>query len=751
MAGAYVLRGVGWLFDILVQTIIVQFGTTLTDMKLTDWIARGWTVFRDIANVLIIGMFVFIAISIILGIKEFGQKKLIANVLIISVLLNFSLLFTRIIIDASNFTAYQIYSALGAGSDSGGFKISEGFLKPMGITTIWNDSQVVVQKMADQQGGNAFQAWIFGWVGGVMLLTVALVLLYGCFLIAARGILLIFLMITAAVAFATYLIPGMAQGEYGFNKWWKTLFNAAVFAPLLMVFLAISLVVITQASARAPDGTPIGTIIADPSTLSAGPGAWSTILLYILGTGLLFISIRLSSKFAGSISGMKYVPGLFKNTVGTAVAAPFALTAGRAIPMLMQRTLGARALGTANSLRSAAQTSNMNAGLATKKAFDLTSQAKVARRAGDIAGADRLTREANALRKFATNKQGQAQSLIEKSEKAKKKADKTYNIMDTGVAKTINKVVNNTMFTGESEKGAKGYATRVEEKAKHAAELAEKAKPGEEQKTVIKERVAAEMEQKHGGELQNRRTMNLLAETNRDAAKATRDSARNASDIAKSEAQLEKDNNKTFIEAARTLAAAEAAKTDKEREHGDAIRALMARIDGESNPAQKERLRDMLTQMHTDYANEIRPLDQRVTAAEQEQARVTRELNQTALGRNASAADAAASAAERDFDEKSTKATNTKQSLENYQKAVDKETANLIKTYEGRMVESAEEIAAGLGRHEAGTGIRVSPTHVANEARGAFRKKQGNNARIKELFKAEKIINEAPPTDAAGA
>lgn len=745
MFGAYVLRGVGWLFDTLIQTVIVQFGTTLKDMQLTDWIARGWTVFRDIANVLIIGMFVFIAICIILGVKEFGQKKLIANVLIVAVLLNFSLLFTRLVIDASNFTAYQIYAALGGKNAAGDYKISEGFLKPMGITSIWNDSQIVVQKMADQQGGNAFQAWIFGWVGGIMLLTVSLVLLYGCFLIAARGILLIFLMITAAVAFATYLIPGMAQGEYGFKKWWTTLFNAAVFAPLLMVFLAISLVVITQASARAPDGVPIGTIIADPRQLASGPGGWSTILLYILGTGLLFISIRMSSKVAGSISGMGYVPGLFRNTVGSIAAAPLTLTAGRLIPALAQRTIGARALGRANALQGAARTANMNAGLATDKAFDLTSKAKTARRSGDTATANRLDFEARALRKFATNKQGEAQKLIEKSVAARKKADKTYNIMDTEVARTVNKVVNNTIFTGESPKGAKGYATRVEEKAKHAAELAEKAKPGDAQRTAIKEKAQEEMEQKHGAELQNRRALNLAAEASRDAAKATRDSAKNANEIAKSEAELERNNNQAFIEAARNLAAAEAAKTDKEREFGDQIRALMTRIDATTDPAEKQRLRQQLTQMNTDHINEMRTFDQRFNLAKTERDRVANELKQTPLGRREAETARADRVALDDLEKKDKELSDTKRSLDNYQRAVDRETAALIKTYEGRLVQSAEEIAAGFGRHEAGIGVRVSPAQVADDARGIFRKKQGNAQKIRELFKAENITNEAPP------
>ena len=106
------------LFNWLVDHTIIQFGTTYTD-AVKKAVETAWTAFRDIANILIIGIFTFIAISIILGLKEYGQKKMIAHVLIIAVLINFSLLFTKMIIDGSNYTATQVYTAAGLGSTQG--------------------------------------------------------------------------------------------------------------------------------------------------------------------------------------------------------------------------------------------------------------------------------------------------------------------------------------------------------------------------------------------------------------------------------------------------------------------------------------------------------------------------------------------------------------------------------------------------------------------------------------------------------
>lgn len=313
--GGLVLRLAGAFFDFLITHVIIDFKGTLDSMGATDAIKTGWTVFRDFSNILIIGIFTFIAVSIILGLKEFGQKKLIANVLIVAVLINFSLLFTKTIIDISNFTAYVIYKQMAAQSQT--FDISQAFLSPMKITSVWKDKANMTDAVLRTSGSGA-QAFFSGLAGGLLLLAVAAVLFYGCFLVAARAILLIFLMLTAALAFATYLLPNLQNSQYGWSEWWKSLINAAVFAPLLMLFLAISLSIVTAANSNVPKNIGLGDIIADPQAQTASGNGWTIMTLYLIGVGTLFLSLRFASSFAGKISGFKMASVL---PAGLAVAA----------------------------------------------------------------------------------------------------------------------------------------------------------------------------------------------------------------------------------------------------------------------------------------------------------------------------------------------------------------------------------------------------------------------------------------------
>src|SRR3989338_4012897 len=142
---AWLLAAVGLLFNLLVDHTIIAFGY-LFNSTVQGAIGTAWSAFRDVANIVIIGMFVFIAINMILGVKEFGEKKKVARVLIIAVLLNFSLLFTKVIIDASNFTAMQFYkmSQLSSEGESGSLSfttfekkgISGQFIDLLGLKTL---------------------------------------------------------------------------------------------------------------------------------------------------------------------------------------------------------------------------------------------------------------------------------------------------------------------------------------------------------------------------------------------------------------------------------------------------------------------------------------------------------------------------------------------------------------------------------------------------------------------------------------
>jgi hypothetical protein len=306
--GGSILLLAGVVFDQLLQYLVIDFSGTIESLHILAGIQQAWQLFRDISNIGIIGIFVFVAIMTILGSAEYGAKRLIARVLIVAILLNFSLLFTRIVIESTNFVSGQFSRAMPAQAEGGGAATAQSFLKAFGIQDVWRDTTRIAQG-AGQSSHSGWAAFLYGLVGGLALTAIAIVLLYGAFVITARALLLVFAMLTSALAFTSFLLPKMANQPYvGWSAWWSNLLKAAIFGPLLMVFLWITMTIIGQAANTAGAGAAIGAVADDPSR--ATPDAWASIILLIIGTGLLFLSIRAASSFASTISGFNFAGGV---------------------------------------------------------------------------------------------------------------------------------------------------------------------------------------------------------------------------------------------------------------------------------------------------------------------------------------------------------------------------------------------------------------------------------------------------------
>ena len=374
---SWLLEVAGNIFNWLVDNTIIQFGTFGSSQPLTDFINSiniGWSLFRDLSNLVIIGLFTFIAIATILGLKEYGYKKLVARVLIIAVLINFSLLFTKLIIDGSNFTAYQFYTAASGSfndpttqaantttspastSDIGTIDntvnqfaksgIAGQFIRYMGVTSVTNTASTLFSATESLQNG--WVVLLHGIFAATMLLGAALVLLYGSFLLVTRAIMIILLMLTASIAFATHLVP--AFDKKGWGLWWESLIKAAVFAPILMIFLWITILLSRGLQpAGGSGGGSLGSLLSDPTN----KGSLGALFGYIMVLGLLYASFKISSSFAtmaGSINfGSLATTGL---AVATGGVAGFALrnSVGRGANALNERmTAGAARLTRSDS------------------------------------------------------------------------------------------------------------------------------------------------------------------------------------------------------------------------------------------------------------------------------------------------------------------------------------------------------------------------------------------------------------------
>ena len=439
--GGFLLWIMGGLFDILVQLVVISFGATISGGMLNA-INTGWGVFRDVANIGIIGIFVFIAICTTLGIQEYGARKLVARVIVVAVLINFSLLFTKMIVDFSNFTAYQFYKATADAynasnsnssvtglNSSTHFDIAGAFLRPIGITSLWNTqcltaaaggdlSQCSASAQSAMQGATArangqtsgWRAFLYGLAAGALLDAVAFVFLYGCWQIATRAITIIFLMVTASVAFASYLLPKFSNGNYGWKAWWAALLNAAIFAPLLMLFLFVSTLILNQAPKLSSQNT-LTAFLNDPSGVAAtaSSGVWTAIFTYVLVVGLLYASIKISSSFASSVGGG--ILSTVGNLVGMAATGGVGIASRFAIAPAARKYIGGAMYERADEKG--------------KESKTLLSQAADLRAAGRF-------KEARDVARDAARSQRQAKF-------AASVADSRMNVMDTRPAKALTK------------------------------------------------------------------------------------------------------------------------------------------------------------------------------------------------------------------------------------------------------------------------------------------------------------------------
>ncbi len=461
--GSSLMSLTGWLMALsgnLFNWVLFQTVTQYGDMyrSIQGGITAAWTVFRDIANILIIGIFVFVAISIILGLKEFGQKKLVANIIIIAVLINFSLLFTKMIIDFSNFTATQFHKEVevnigGAQPQAGVVAPNPGetpgiagaFIKMTGVETL-GGTYNTLDKIAETKN-NGWLALLHGIVSSTLYFIVALVLLYGSYLLIVRSIIFFLLLMTSAVAFATYIIPNKTYVQQGWTTWWNALIKNAILAPVLMIMLWATSVV-TDTLSKTID---LGNLASGTPTVAS----IQYLLNFAIVIGLLFASFYVSSKLSSSIAGFN-IPGMIAaGTAGLAsrfVAAPIARQfisgpASRRADRLKGEGKEANRLG-ARALRTYETFKDTNP--------ELAAQAKKAAEEHKSLAAQR-GRQAKRMDTVAGSK---------------------MNVMDTGTAKTITKSLGlKGFFAGGSAKTTSSYAAAVKARADAAAKVAESVRP----------------------------------------------------------------------------------------------------------------------------------------------------------------------------------------------------------------------------------------------------------------------------------
>ncbi|MBX4198842.1 hypothetical protein KW800_01010 [Candidatus Parcubacteria bacterium] len=272
-------------------------------------IDTAWGVIRDVANMGFIFVLLYTAIMTIFG--EGNYRETIVRTVIAAILINFSLFFTKVIIDASNLLALTFYRAIApsAGADFLSSGISNAIVEPMGITTLWQASGGALSHISNFS--------IMGILASIVLLVSAFIFFAIGIMFVIRYVVLIFVLILSPIAFVANILPGVKKYS---GQWWDALLGQAFFAPIYFLLTWVSIVVIQGITKANLNGAPSDFSAALSGTVkTAANGAASahfeaglvpTFLNFIVIIAFLIVSLIVSKSWAERAgSGVKKLTG----------------------------------------------------------------------------------------------------------------------------------------------------------------------------------------------------------------------------------------------------------------------------------------------------------------------------------------------------------------------------------------------------------------------------------------------------------
>ncbi len=278
----------------------------------SGFIGSAWATVRDIANLFFIIALLWVAIQTILGIGHHG-KNMIATIVIVALVINFSLFVTQVIIDSSNILAKVFYNHIDAKGANGEI-VGPTDQKSITVSLVsaFNPQQMIYD--ATDKIGVSFLTIL---LSTALMIFMIIIFLSVAFLFVGRVAGLWISMIFAPIAFASYTLPVDIPG-IGHKEWWDKLLEQAFMAPIFIFFLYVILLL----------GKSFQLIVSDYTSTDSTLAAVMKVTIPFM---LIFILLREAKKLAVKYSGemgaaFTKVGGFAMGAVGGAAA--FALTGG---------------------------------------------------------------------------------------------------------------------------------------------------------------------------------------------------------------------------------------------------------------------------------------------------------------------------------------------------------------------------------------------------------------------------------------
>ena len=294
LAMSYILWLAGSLLDFVINFTILQMSAKISNMT---GINVAWRVIRDVLNMCFIFLLLYNAILVIVSKRNIGEiKKVLTGIVITALLINFSMFFTEVIIDASNIATIGFYQSIQTVGQSSTVPngqviqtgISGAFVNALHVTDYFNSDSLnnVGQPATPQPLSNSNQGpvnpnasastastksqsntqlFIVGIFGSVLFMILAFCFFAISMMLIIRFLVLIFLLMLSPVGFIGFGLPQL-DGQQ--KEWWTTLIGQCIFAPLYMLLTWVVLTLMASPG-----------FISMTNNASGQPAHWSDIMV----------------------------------------------------------------------------------------------------------------------------------------------------------------------------------------------------------------------------------------------------------------------------------------------------------------------------------------------------------------------------------------------------------------------------------------------------------------------------------------
>ncbi|HRH22913.1 MAG TPA: hypothetical protein PLB51_02930, partial [Candidatus Paceibacterota bacterium] len=340
-----------------IMDLAITLSLSATTLFNSDAVNIGWKAVRDIFNMFFIFSLIYISIKTIIQADNHKTWTALKNVIIAAVLINFSLYFTKIVIDVSNIFAVWIYKGIQGLNPSNATGISETIRAIFGIEKMFQTKKV--------DDLSAFAAII----GLIFLYAISIkIFLEVSFLFITRTVMFVFLLILSPIGFMGDMLPKLS-GES--KEWWKELFGQALVAPVFLLLLYITLLFVDNIQESALFIAKIG----NTDAVTHSSFTFADYALFFLIYFMIKKSLDVTKGFSGKSGEM--ITGTIKGGLGIALGGVGVGLAGKVASMTAKSAAVSNLAGSDNLAKRIAGRTLMSASTAVaNKNFGLSGAIK---------------------------------------------------------------------------------------------------------------------------------------------------------------------------------------------------------------------------------------------------------------------------------------------------------------------------------------------------------------------------------------